>query len=136
MTGRDDGGGDGLPRSSKSHTLALPLQRKHLPAHLQHGLEALPSANGVLPEALDGDLLDRVLDLLPAAAQRDDLGRLVELRAGIRRRGRGPVDDGLAHREQVRPGHVCAAHGDFLGLGVHVGRLVDVGGFLAAEERV
>lgn len=61
-------------RSCGHHALPLPLHGKHLPAHLKHSLEPFSSADGVLLESLDGDLLDAVLDLLPAAAEGDDLG--------------------------------------------------------------
>lgn len=39
-----------------------------LPAHLQNHFKAFPAFNSVLLEPLDRELLDAVLDLLPAAA--------------------------------------------------------------------
>ena len=112
----------------------LALLLEHLPAHLEHHLEALFSLSGVLLEAVDGELLDVVADLLPPAAQRGDLGALVEGGLGGRGRGRGLVDARLPHAEQVRPRHVHAAEGDFFAARVDVRGLVDERGVLAAED--
>lgn len=89
-----------------------------------------------MTESLDGEVLDAVLDLLPATAKGDDLSALVERGAGVGSGQGGPVDDGFADGEQIGPSHVNAAHGDFLGLGVDIRRLEDMGYFLAAEKRV
>lgn len=130
--------GDGAEDGSSGHGDSLPLALvcKDFAAHLQNSLEALSSTDGILPEAFDGEVLDAVLDLLPATAEGNDLGILVEDGAGVGCRGRGSVNDGLANGKQIGPGHVDAAHGDLFLLGVNIGRLVDMRGFLAAEERI
>ena len=54
------------------------LLLEHLARALKHHLEALLALSSVLLEALNSELLDAVLDLLPATAQRGDLGALGE----------------------------------------------------------
>lgn len=108
------------------------LLREGLPGDGEHSLEALAALGGVLAEPVDGDLFDAVLDLLPAAAHRDDLGGLVEVRlAGS---AGGSVADGLLHREKLAPGHVLRAHGDGFLARVDVGDFVYEAGVVRAEE--
>jgi hypothetical protein len=63
---------------SKSRFLLPPLLGKHFARDGEHSLEALAALSRVLAEPVNCDLFDAVLDLLPAAAHCDDLGRLVE----------------------------------------------------------
>lgn len=114
----------------------LALVGEDLTSALQYHLEALASAHGVLLEALDGELLNAVLDLLPAATQGRDLGALGEGRLRVGRRCRRVVDASLADVDQVGPGQVHRAQRDGAVLGVDVRRLVDVRCVLAAEYRV
>ena len=58
----------------------------------------------------------------------------MKLGLGLRVCGRGTVDDGFAHADEVGEGHVGGAHCDFFGGGVDVGDFVDVGVVFAAEE--
>jgi len=109
----------------------LPLLRKHLPAHLQHGLEALASLDSILAEPRNGEFLDAVLDFLPAAAQGNNARVLVEDGAAV---GGGAVYDDLVDADQVVEGHILAAHGHLLRRGVDVGGFVDVRYVLAAED--
>src|SRR4051794_22272691 len=64
----------------------------HLPRTLQHNLEALAAQQRVLLEPVAAEALDARLDLAPAAAQRRDLGALLEagvlLRPAVRRQVR------------------------------------------------
>jgi hypothetical protein len=63
---------------SKSRFLLPPLLGEHFARDGEHSLEALAALSRVLAEPVNGDLFDAVLNLLPAAAHCDDLGRLVE----------------------------------------------------------
>jgi len=54
----------------------LSLLLKHLARALEHHLEALLALSSILLEALNGELLNAVLDFLPATAQRGNLGAL------------------------------------------------------------
>ena len=103
--------------------LLLALLRESLPGDSEDSLEALAALSGVLAEALDSDFLDAVLDLLPATAHGNDLGRLVEV--GLARAAGGSVSDSLLHREKLTPGHVLRAHCDGLFARVDVGDFVD-----------
>jgi hypothetical protein len=80
---------------SKSRFLLPPLLGEHFARDGEHSLEALAALSRVLAEPVNGDLFDAVLNLLPAAAHCDDLGRLVENSSagGIR----GSVANGLLH---------------------------------------
>lgn len=114
--------------------LAFSLHGEDLSAHLEHGLEAFATLDGVLLEALDGELLNTVLDPLPAAAEGGDLGGLLEDCARVGAGGRGAVYDGFADGEEIVEGHVHAAHGNLLGRGVDVGGFVDLRDFGARKE--
>jgi hypothetical protein len=82
--------------SSKRRLLLPPLLREDFPGDGEHSLEALAALGCVLAEPVNGDFLDAVLDLLPAAAHGDDFGCLVEdCHAGPV--GCGCVADGLLH---------------------------------------
>lgn len=120
-------------RSSDELLLLPPLLGKNLPGNSKNSLEALAALGGVLAKAIHADLLDAVLDLLPAAAERDDLGRLVEI--GLAGVVAGGVSHGLLHGQQLAPGQVLRAHGDGLFLRVDVGDFVDEASFVGAEER-
>jgi hypothetical protein len=120
--------------NSNSKALAFSLHGKHLSAHLEHRLKALAALDGVLLEALDGEFLNAVLDLLPAAAEGSDLSGLLEDCARGGAGGRGTVNDGFADGEEIVEGHVHAAHGDLFGGRVDVGCLVDLRDIFAAEE--
>jgi len=102
----------------------LALFSKNLSRLGQHHLEALASLSGVLAEALNGEVFDPPLDAVPAAAKRRDLGALVEERARGRALRVRHVLHGLAHREQVREGHVDGAHGERVQGRVHVRHFV------------
>ena len=56
----------------------LSLLLEYLARALKHHLEALLALGSVLLEALNSELLNAVLDLLPATAQRGNLGALGE----------------------------------------------------------
>jgi hypothetical protein len=60
----------------------LALLLEDLSRLLEHHLEALLTPRCVLLESLDGELLDAVLDLLPASAKRRDFCSLHECGAG------------------------------------------------------
>jgi len=118
----------------------LPLLFKDFASLLKHHLKALLALGGILLEALDGELLNTVLDLLPATAQGGNLGALSEGGSGVGGKGRGAGGGGsvcarLAHIDEVGHGHVHGAQGQCLGGRVDVGRLVDHGCVLAAEDR-
>lgn len=115
--------------------LELALFTEDATAHFEDGFETFTATLGILAEALHACLLDLVLDLLPATAERGDLGFLQELRRRVGCVRRWLVYDGLADVEDVGPGQVGRAHGDLLGLGVDVGDLVDVRDGVAAKER-
>lgn len=117
------------------HLPHLPFLSKGPPAHLQDHLEALATPGGVLLEALDGELLDAILDLLPTTTHRDNFGVLLEGGLVVGGGGARLVDDRLANRQQVGPSHVYASHGDLLLLRVDIGGFVDVRHLLTAEER-
>lgn len=91
-------------------------------AHLQDPLKALAALGGILLEAGDQGVLDGVLDALPAAAEGGNVGRLDKLGLVV---AEGLVDDLLLDVDEVAPGQVLADHGDGLGGGVDVARLVD-----------
>lgn len=123
-----------LCRNGNSKALAFSLHGKHLSAHLEHRLEAFTALDGVLLEALDGKVLDAVLDLLPTAAEGSDLSGLLEDCARGGAGGRGTVNDSFADGEEIVEGHVHAAHGDLFGGRVDVGCFVDLRDLLATEE--
>jgi hypothetical protein len=56
----------------------LALVGKHFSGALQDHLESLLTPEGILLEALNGELLDAVLDLLPSTDDGCDLGALME----------------------------------------------------------
>lgn len=117
---------------SKRRLLLPPLLREDFARNSEHSLEALTALSRVLAEPVNGNFLDAVLNLLPAAAHRDDFRRLVE--DGLARRGRGSVADGLLHGEELAPGQVLGAHCDGLFARVDVGDFVDEAGVVGAEE--
>lgn len=80
---------------SKRRLLLSPLLREDFAGDSEHPLEALAALGRVLAEPVNSDLLDAVLDLLPATAHGDDFGRLVE--DGLARCVGGGVADGLLH---------------------------------------
>ena len=101
------------------------LLLEHLPGPFKYHLEALLACLCVLLEAIDSELLDAVLNLLPPSAECCDLCPLGETCLVQWRCGVGCVDAGFADLKQVGPGDVHRAHGKLLGNGVHVRRLVD-----------
>lgn len=110
-----------------SYPLLVPpfaLFCEDLPAHLQHGLETLPALDRVLSEPLDGEIFNAVLYLLPATAQRGN--SRVLFKDSTTRLPSGSIYDGLLHGNEIVPGHVLRAHGDFLRVQVDVGGFVDV----------
>jgi len=109
-----------------AHLDLFPLLAENLPAHFQHSLEAFSSSFRILAEALHACFLDLRLDLLPSAAQRYNLRFLHELRLPHRIGGERLIDNGFPALQQVRPGHIRAAHGDLFRLRIYVGDLVDV----------
>jgi hypothetical protein len=122
----------GMVLRSKRRLLLSPLLREDFPGNGEHSFETLATLGSVLAEPVNGDFLDAVLDLLPAAAHRDNLGRLVENRhAG---HVGSSVSDGLLHREELTPGQVLGAHGDGFLARVDVGDFVDEAGVVRAEE--
>jgi hypothetical protein len=135
-----------VERESTSH-LGLPqdaavlLQRQNvsllledLSRALEHHLKPLLAGLCVLLEAIDGELLDAVLDLLPPPAKRCNLGALDEVGFVGRRCCRWCVDAGLADLKEVGPCDVHRAHGELLGDGVDVGGFVHHGCVNAAED--
>lgn len=122
----------GVFACSKRRLLLPPLLREDFARNSEHSLKALATLGRVLAEPVNGDFLDAVLDLLPAAAHGDDFGRLVEdcLARGVG----GSVADGLLHGEKLAPGQVLGAHCDGLFARVDVGDFVDEAGFVGAEE--
>ena len=80
---------------SKCSLLLPPLFREDFAGDGEHSLEAFAALGRVLAEPVNGDFLNAVLDLLPAAAHCDDLGGLVE--DGLARGVGGSVADGLLH---------------------------------------
>jgi len=138
-SGRGRGSHLGL---SQDWTLLLQLQQlslllEDLSRLLQHHLEALFSLGGVLLEPLNRKLFNTVLDLLPASAEGGYLCSLCEgcTGCGSRGRGSGLVYARLANVDEVGHGHVHGAEGELLGDGVDVGRLVDHGQILGAQDR-
>lgn len=123
-----------LYSNGNSKALAFSLHGKHFSAHLEHRLKALAALDGVLLEALDGKVLDAVLDLLPTAAEGSNLSGLLENCARCGTGGRGTVDDGFTDGEEIVKGHVHAAHGDLFGGRVDIGCLVDLRDILATKE--
>lgn len=121
----------GVPLS-KRRLLLPPLLRENFARDGEHPLKALAALSRVLAEPVNGDFLDAVLNLLPAATHRNDLGGLVE--DGLARRGGGSVADGLLHGEELAPGQVLGAHCDGLFARVDVGDFVDEAGVVGAEE--
>jgi len=119
---------------SRSHLLSL--FGKHSPTHLQDGLESFPSSYSVFPKAVHARLLDLCADFLQAATEGKDLGVLVEICPPLRVDRRWLVNDGFSAQDQIRPGHVCRAHGDFLGIWVDIGDLVDMRFILATQQRL
>ena len=117
---------------SKRSLLLPPLLCEDFAGDGEHPLEALATLGRVLAEPVNGDLLDAVLDLLPAAAHGDDFGRLVE--GCLARVVGGGVADGLLHGQKLTPGHVLGAHGNGLFARVDVGDFVDEAGFVGAKE--
>ena len=117
---------------SKRRLLLPPLLGKDFPRNGKHPFEALATLSRVLAEPVNSDLFNAVLDLLPAAAHRDDLGRLVENRLAWAIGS--SVADGLLHGEELAPGQVLGAHCDGLFARVDVGDFVDEAGFVGAEE--
>ena len=117
---------------SKRRLLLPPLLREDFAGNSKHSLETLAALSRVLAEPVNGDFLDAVLNFLPAAAHRDDLGGLVE--DGLARGGGGSVADGLLHREELAPGQILGAHCDRLFARVDVGDFVDEAGFVGAEK--
>lgn len=117
-----------------SQLLLPPLLGEDLARNRQDSLEAFSSFGCVLAEPVDCDLLDAVLDLLPATAHGDDLSSLVE--HGLSGAVDGSVSDSLLHREQFAPGQVLRAHGDGLLARVDVRDFVDQAGIVGAEERL
>jgi hypothetical protein len=117
---------------SKRRLLLPPLLGKNFPRNGEHPLEALATLSRVLAEPVNSNLLDAVLDLLPATTHRNHFGRLVEdcLARGVG----GCVADGLLHGEELAPGQVLGAHCDGLFARVDVGDFVDEAGFVGAEE--
>lgn len=117
---------------SKRSLLLPPLLCEDFAGDGEYPLEALATLGRVLAEPVNGDLLDAVLDLLPAAAHGDDFGRLVEGRLawGVG----GGVADGLLHGQKLAPGQVLGAHGNGLFARVDVGDFVDEAGFVGSEE--
>lgn len=67
--------------SSSSHALLRSLFGKHFSADSQHLLKAFSSLSSILSEPLHSEVLDLVLDLLPASTQSYYLGGLIEVRA-------------------------------------------------------
>lgn len=116
----------------KRRLLLPPLLREDFAGNSKHSLETLAALSRVLAEPVNGDFLDAVLNFLPAAAHRDDLGGLVE--DGLARGGGGSVADGLLHREELAPGQILGAHCDRLFARVDVGDFVDEAGVVGAEE--
>lgn len=110
----------------------LPLLRKHLPTNRQHPLKPLSASCSILPEPLHRELLDRILNLLPPAAQRNNPRMLLERR--LARNLTWHIHHRLLDREEVTPGHVLRAHGDLLRRGVDVGDFIDQACVLATEE--
>lgn len=101
--------------------MTLLLLGKGHAAHLENALEALAALDGVLLESMHQSILDAVLDSLPATAESGDVGSLDELGlVGTKRL----VDDLLLDIDEVAPGQVLADHGDGLGGGINVARLV------------
>lgn len=109
-------------RLRNHHLLFLqqPLLGKDNSAHLQYTLKALSALDGVLLEAGDHDILNAILDFLPAAAKSSYPGALQELRLVI---GKRSVDDLLLHADEVAPCQVLADHGHGLVLGVDIAGL-------------
>lgn len=101
--------------------LLSPLLRKYLSADCQNSFKPLSSLYSVLLEALNAELLNLVLDPLPTTTKRDDLGILLEHRLSPLL-GRS-VNHSLLHAQEVRPGHVLAAHRHLLRLRVNVADL-------------
>lgn len=116
----------------QSEDLALLLE--HLACALEDHLEAFLAGLRVLLEAVDGELLDAVLDLLPSSAEGCDLGALCEVGLIGWCGGVWCVDTGLADLEQVCPCNVHRCHGELLGDGINVGCLVDHGRVDTTED--
>lgn len=121
--------------NGNSEALAFSLHGEDLSAHLEHSLKALTAFDSVLLEALNGEVLDAVLDLLPTTAEGSDLSRLLEDCARGRTGRRRTVNDGFADGEEIVESHVRAAHRDLLGDRVDVRGFVDLRDILATEER-
>lgn len=101
---------------------------------LEHHLETFLASLCVLLEAIDGELLDAVLDLLPPPAECCDLGALGEVGLIGRRCRLWCVDAGFADLEEVGPCDVHRAHGELLGDGVDVRGFVHHGCVDAAKD--
>ena len=90
----------------------------------QHLLKTLLTRNGILPEPLDGEILDSVPYPLPTSTQRDNLRVLLKRRLVLIRLTRG-IHDRLLDGQKLAPRRVLAAHCDALGARVDVGDFVD-----------
>lgn len=113
------------------HLLLFPLLGKDPPAHGEHGLEALLALDGIVPEPAHREVLDLVLDPLPAAAQGRDLGLLGELRLPV---VQGAVDDRLLAVDDVGPRQVPRHHGDGTAGRVDVRGLEDLRHVAGADD--
>ncbi|KAI7515007.1 hypothetical protein KC347_g256 [Hortaea werneckii] len=82
---------------------------------------------------LHAELFDSVLNLLPTAAERNDLGTLLEDGAVLRLPTRA-VYHLLVNGDEIAPRHVLATHGDLLGVRVDVADLEHVTHITAAEK--
>lgn len=111
------------------------LLAKDPPTHRQHRLEALLPLLRILPVGVDCDVLHRIANLLPAAANGRDLGLLRKLRVGVGEGARrGFVDDGFLDGDDVEEGQVRRRHGDLLRRWVNIGGFVDVRGLRTAHQ--
>lgn len=112
----------------------LSLFLEDLSRTLKHHLKTLFTSLRVLLKAINSELLDAVLDLLPSSAERCDLGALGEI-CLVRRRCRlWCIYAGFADLKQVGPSDVHGTHGELLSDGVDVGRFVDHGGVNTAKN--
>jgi len=66
------------PTSSSGQAILPPLFREHFSRDGENSFETFSALDGILFEALDTEVLDCRLDLLPSTTERNDFGLLLE----------------------------------------------------------